>query len=130
MAQIVRYFHDFENETERKKTYAEGPFVVCSFGGRYRIECEMTEHKCPVLCDVTISKLREKLGYFLGMTNSLDSVIQQVDELNELVKKGEIVCNKNGMWIHKPKFNCLTCGDTKWMPGGEPCSKCNKGESC
>jgi len=122
MAQIVGFFKDFTNETERKRAYSEGPFVVGGLTGGYRVECEFKNHQCPVLPDLSINELRSRLGHVVCISMLSKPIEEDVDELNALVEKGEIICNDKGAWVAK----CLTCGDTKWMPGSVPCPKCNK----
>lgn len=91
MAQIVGYFENFVE-------YTEGPFVLVNANG-WRIEVELKGHYCPVLPDVSIYNTREKLGWPLGKTDDFKKAERVCNELNAMVKRGEIVLHPKGYWV-------------------------------
>lgn len=93
MAQVVGYY---ENDV----TYTEGPFVIVNpLSNGWRIECELKGHHCPCLADVSIYPLMRKMGLD-GKTFDKDLITRVCDELNQMVKTGEIILD-GGLWIRK-----------------------------
>ncbi|HEY7415242.1 MAG TPA: hypothetical protein VH593_08625 [Ktedonobacteraceae bacterium] len=91
MAVKVGYFQD-----NYDGIYDEGPFVLVDAFG-WRIEQEGPT--CPYLPDSSIYELRKLLGWTTdGKTNDTTLAEKVCDELNAMVKRGEIV-NKNGLWV-------------------------------
>jgi hypothetical protein len=92
MAQEIGYWED-------NVTYEEGPFVVCRLWGDsgWRIEVENKGGKCPILPDLSISRLRDSLGHEKCTHNKL-LICSYCDELNHLVKTGDIKMHEKGYW--------------------------------
>lgn len=80
-------------------SFPYGPFVLCTFGGYYRIESEMKGHKCPVHVHYSIHRfLNNQEGYWMGNTR------RRIKEpfvimLNEMVERGEIIL-QDSVWVH------------------------------
>lgn len=102
MAQIVGYFENFHTEERRAEAFSEGPFVIVNANG-WRIECELGQHHCPVLPDVTVYDLRKSLGYELGKFWEKERAATLCDHLNMLVKEDRIVKHAKGFW-YCPEF--------------------------
>ena len=94
MAQKVRF-------CQNNVIFTEGPFVLTSFGGEYRIEVELKGHRCPVLPDADIFALIRGYGRFAtAWAHSYDELEKTVDWLNSLVKSGEITL-QGKVWLPK-----------------------------
>lgn len=92
MAQVIGYFED-------NVTFIEGPFVICNpCSNGWRIEVEQMGCLCPVLPDVSIYPLIEKLG-LIGKTFDRSKAEAVCDALNALVKKEKIILIDN-TWIY------------------------------
>ena len=92
MAQIVGYFED-------DVIFTEGPFVLVDIWG-WRIEVELKGHNCPVLPHISIYKIREQLDWDLGKTENTELATRVCDQLNQMVRDGEIVL-KGNIWMAK-----------------------------
>ena len=97
MAQIVGYF-------ENNVIFTEGPFVLVDACG-WRIEVELVGHKCSVLPHISIYKIREQLGWGLGKTENMELAIRVCDQLNQMVRDGEIIL-KDNIWMAKGAGAC------------------------
>ncbi|OHB20220.1 MAG: hypothetical protein A2939_03370 [Parcubacteria group bacterium RIFCSPLOWO2_01_FULL_48_18] len=92
MAQVIGYFED-------NVVFTEGPFVICNpLGNGWRIEVELKGHHCPILPDLTIHKLKERLG-MSGKTMDRSLTERVCNTLNRMARNGEIVLNGNS-WVH------------------------------
>ena len=101
MAQEVGYFDD-------NVVYAEGPFVFCNpCKNGYRVEVQNRASKsgAPCLPDISIYKLlemegrvREENGHYFHKTHNKQEIVQIVDYLNDLVKKG-LIKEVNYNWV-------------------------------
>ncbi len=97
MAQQVGYFED-------NVTYREGPFVIVNANG-FRIECEVKGHICPAFPHLSISRLKDQLGYPQGKTDR-ETAAAMCDRLNGMVREGKIEL-VGTMWIHRPTMGDL-----------------------
>lgn len=97
MARIVGYFEDFETPEREAEAFSEGPFVLVNARG-WRIEVQSEGSKCPVLPDLSIYKLKEELGWPVGKTDDRDLAERVCDDLNRMVREGDIVKDDNGTW--------------------------------
>jgi len=94
MAQEIGYM---ENDVEFK----EGPFVISNpLQNGWRIEVELKGHRCPVLPDRTIYKLKKKEFGMVCKTSVKRQIVEVCDFLNQMVVEGEIVLeDKAWVWI-------------------------------
>ncbi len=94
MAQVIGYF---ENDV----TFEEGPFVICNpCGNGWRIEVEQKEYHCPVLPDMTIYPIKDRLG-MRYKTNDHSLAERVCDSLNEMVRNDQIVLSGR-CWVAAP----------------------------
>lgn len=104
MAIQVCYWHDFANEEEKKEAFKEGPFVIVSTPGGWRIEVELADCPHTVLLDSTIYKFiynnKRDPGKFIRIEEAEDLC----DWLNGQVKKGAIVKKGLGYWIAEATY--------------------------
>ena len=84
MAQVVGYFQD-------NPVFTEGPFVIVYANG-WRIEVEQKGHHCPVMVGLSVGRIVERLG-LQGKTNDRAKAEAVCDNLNQMVRSGEIVLN-------------------------------------
>lgn len=85
MTQIVEFF---ENDI----VFKEGPFVISNpLGNGWRIEVEMKGHRCSVLPDLSIYKLKEQQFGLKGKTMDQSRAAHVCDQLNAMVREGHIV---------------------------------------
>lgn len=93
MAQVVAYFED-------NVVFEEGPFVICNpLGNGWRIEVELKGHHCPVLPDLSIYKIREKLGWGPGKTEDRELAERVCNALNQMVRDGKILL-RGRIWVY------------------------------
>jgi len=97
MAKGIGYMEDFRDEAHRAEVFSEGPFVVCQVGDGFRLEAELVGWKCPVLPDLSIYPIKERLG-LLGVTRDESLAATVCDQLNRMVREGLIVRDGND-WV-------------------------------
>lgn len=85
MAQEVSFF---KNNVE----YTEGPFVIVSVSGSWRIEAELKGHHCPVLPHDSILELIKGIALRpTGLNGTREEAAHICDVLNARVRHGLIV---------------------------------------
>lgn len=86
MAQKVGYWQDDVD-------YSDGPFVICSFFGKSRIEVECKGSRCPIVINSSIRALLLENGRTTEASN------ENVDWLNDQVVDDVIILSDHGCWI-------------------------------